>query len=501
MNYLTKHWTGNIEPVWSFWINLIALTGVAYLLSLLVTELELSSEPVFESQVYVAGLLLYLTVIAPWGWLGTWRSCSMHTDKPPGPFGRALIRLMMLIWLGIVALFIYQERSVIENRFSLALELDSNGGYTVSFDPQQAEILVNGGFEIGLTDDIVALYELHPETLTIAFGTSLGGWVFEANELAQFIGENRLNTTVLSECSSACTIAYIAGAHRTLSIGASLGFHQFASQIHRDPDTGTDVNQSIAQVFFELNGVSSEFTERMFQATHDDMWYPSTHVLVSSGVIHGPAPIRETSENDITDDRLKDLLMRPEYHVIKRYYPSRYSELVDAAMTAYLAQEPWFKVQDAAATVMLALVHQTTLYLPDEQVVALTKEVESLMLNLAQDTPYACVQVIDPNNYGGVDIARLLPAELSQYYATIFAEAIQTSVQYDRYRYSIPVAEERFAEVVSNVDIELISPIVDEDLDLSIAANRESLCFANLVITGEILNSRSAAQIIRFLND
>jgi len=501
VNYLSKHWTGNIEPVWSFWINLIALTGAAYLLSLLVTELELSSEPVFESQIYIASFVVYLTLIAPWSWIGTWRSCAKHTDKPPGAYGRLLIRGLLLTWIGVVGIFIYQERSVIESRISLALELDSNGGYTVSIDPQHGEILVNGGFEIGLTDEIAAVYASHPETVTIAFGTSLGGWVFEANKLAQFIGENRLNTTVLSECSSACTIAYIAGSRRTLSVGASMGFHQFASQIHRDPNRGTSANESIAQVFFELNGVSSEFTDLMFQAPHDDMWYPSSQVLFRSGVVHATAPIRSYGDENIVDDRLKELLARPEYQAVKANYPSRYAELVDAALTAYLAEEPWWRVQDAAAGVMLALVHQTTLYLPDEQVVALTREVESLMHNLAPDTPYACVQVIDPMNYGGVDIARLLPVELSRYYATVFADAIRSSVQYDRYRYSIPDAEERFADVISNVDIELVRPIVDDDLDLSIAANRERLCYANLVMTGEILNSTSAAQIVRFLND
>lgn len=500
MSYFSKHWNGEIEPVWAFWINLVALTGIVYLASLLITELSLSTTPVQDSQIYIAGLLVYALILAPWGVIGTWRACGKHTDKPPSSGTRMMVRLLILGWAYVAGIYVYQERGVIENRIYLALALDSNGGYTLSFEPASKEILVNGGFEIGLADDIKSLYRQHPETTRIAFGTSLGGWIFEAHQLALFIVEKELDTTVLAECSSACTIAYIAGERRTLAAGAYLGFHQFASQVHRDASTGIETSQSVTQTFFELQGVSRDFTSKMFQASADDMWYPDTEALYRGGVIHATASLRPAPEPEAVGGSLDQLLARPEYVAMKLHYPSRYDELLDAVANAYISDQPWYRVQDAAATVMLELLHQSTLYLPDAQVIELTREVEALMRELADEHPMACVQVNDPGAYGGVDLSRLVSPDLAGHYSQVFARAIAAGQRYDRQRYSSNEVSKHFTQLVDQIDQALLSPLVD-DLDLSKRENREALCHASLILTHELILAEHGADIVRYLND
>jgi hypothetical protein len=47
----------------------------------------------------------------------------------------------------------------------------------------------------------------------------------ESNQIAKLIAHHHLNTYVQHKCSSACTVAFLAGKRRCISATAKIGFH------------------------------------------------------------------------------------------------------------------------------------------------------------------------------------------------------------------------------------------------------------------------------------
>ncbi|MGC5394069.1 hypothetical protein ACPXAZ_26190, partial [Escherichia coli] len=54
---------------------------------------------------------------------------------------------------------------------------------------------------------------------------SAGGWVREGKLVGEVIRRRRLNTYVEQECSSSCTLAFLAGRDRAMDPRAHIGFH------------------------------------------------------------------------------------------------------------------------------------------------------------------------------------------------------------------------------------------------------------------------------------
>jgi hypothetical protein len=70
-----------------------------------------------------------------------------------------------------------------------------------------------------------------------------GGLLDEAEEAARLIHAHHLDTVVSGDCSSACTVIFVAGIHRQLDAAGKLGFHAL-QQVH--PDADIYIEQSLA---------------------------------------------------------------------------------------------------------------------------------------------------------------------------------------------------------------------------------------------------------------
>lgn len=85
-------------------------------------------------------------------------------------------------------------------------------------------------------------------------------------------------------CLSACTLVFLAGNRRKLREGAQLGFHQYA-QASDVPLLDTAEEQEKDRQFLKARGVSDSFLRKLFQAEHDEIWFPERQELVAAGVI------------------------------------------------------------------------------------------------------------------------------------------------------------------------------------------------------------------------
>lgn len=136
---------------------------------------------------------------------------------------------------------------------------------------------------------------------------SLGGLIEAAVFMSDIIIDFELNTHVVGECSSACTLMFLAGNKRTIERGSWLGFHQgswdkdsieshyeynkekygwndafdHSSWIYKD--TQKEIFRGMEYLI--ERGVEPLFAIKTMKADSKDMWYPRRKELETAGVI------------------------------------------------------------------------------------------------------------------------------------------------------------------------------------------------------------------------
>jgi hypothetical protein len=96
--------------------------------------------------------------------------------------------------------------------------------WEIVYDAPTRTIRLDGEFQAGIARDFIRVLDAAPDAETVEL-QSPGGWVGEAVRIAEQIERRELATRVTSQCSSACTLAFAGGVHRTLAPGGALGFH------------------------------------------------------------------------------------------------------------------------------------------------------------------------------------------------------------------------------------------------------------------------------------
>ena len=99
--------------------------------------------------------------------------------------------------------------------------------------------------------------------------------------VAAVISNRKLSTDVEDECSSACTIAFLAGLERAGGPKARIGFHSFRA-VGRQDAMGTSA--TLQKVYREA-GLSDAFISRVSKTPPTEMWYPTIGELLENGVL------------------------------------------------------------------------------------------------------------------------------------------------------------------------------------------------------------------------
>lgn len=286
MNYVRSHWQGKSSLAFSFWVNLI-------LLSIVLNALERFTFPPYiqnELAVTTAVIIFFVIVrliIYPWQIVGTIRACdryvATHTDRSWAIAAQAVV--VMSIGATLIATFTtYQSL--------LGFKRSLHAPEPVVIEPQYSLDLVNrntlvhlqGPFQIGITRALSGMLAKHPDVTGIILDSD-GGQIYEGRGLARVIRENKLQTYSLSECTSACTTAFVAGVRRILGVNAKLGFHQYKTYAVL-PNIDVAKEQAKDMALFEEQGVADEFLRKIFDKLPEEMWWPETDELVSAGVVH-----------------------------------------------------------------------------------------------------------------------------------------------------------------------------------------------------------------------
>ena len=140
------------------------------------------------------------------------------------------------------------------------------------------------------------------ETLRL---TSEGGQQGAALDIKDLVLEYKLNTEVKGECSSACSIIFVAGQKRKLIGKAKLGFHTTFTRIEdfekrkkvvEGYDERLDYENTISYfskastadeiIFFLTQGIDLYFALRVQKVHPLDIWFPSNKELIKYGVVN-----------------------------------------------------------------------------------------------------------------------------------------------------------------------------------------------------------------------
>jgi hypothetical protein len=291
MNYFRNHWQGNLSFALSFWINLVLVRG-------LILYLEQYTHPPFaQKSALVIGFAIAYFVVFNLA-LFTWqvRGVIKASDRYVSGYGAPIVAMASHFGIVVCLLFTgFSSHEAYQSLFVKDLANSENylsrrhtllGDYSLKLTTDKQHIILEGDFRVGVTDDLNALLTQNPGVTGIVLASN-GGRVAEGRGLARLFRQRMLATYVFDECKSACTTAFIGGTRRIMGPAGKLGFHQFSlDNVYNNPYIDPKSEQNIDLVFYAGQGIDPDFLNKVFQASHRDMWFPENSYLLSTGVVH-----------------------------------------------------------------------------------------------------------------------------------------------------------------------------------------------------------------------
>jgi len=150
--------------------------------------------------------------------------------------------------------------------------------WEIVYDAPTRTIRLDGEFQAGIARDFIRVLDAAPDAETVEL-QSPGGWVGEAVRIAEQIERRELATRVTSQCSSACTLAFAGGVHRTLAPGGALGFHAGSAA------TGIGDGNREFNAYMLYRGIDPEFLLASNAVPPKDIWVPDLDTLRGAGIV------------------------------------------------------------------------------------------------------------------------------------------------------------------------------------------------------------------------
>jgi hypothetical protein len=227
-------------------------------------------------------LLAFSGVLLIWQVVGGWRLAS-RIMRDTGDFA-----VSAAIYAGITLAFILalvQAIDQISENYLLPVDLSGHVPELLEIRDDGRVIVLNGAISYDVNTSLKVTIQKFPNATTVSL-ESEGGSIFAGPALALTIAEHALATQVDGQCSSACTLVFMAGAPRILGPNGQLGFHGYAF----DDALWVrllDVNEqeAVDRAFFTRRGISREFIDRVFATPSSEIWQPDRAELIAGGVI------------------------------------------------------------------------------------------------------------------------------------------------------------------------------------------------------------------------
>lgn len=285
MNYIRKHWRGELPLGVSFWVNVYLINVCLFVINYLLSERPPLQNPVVLLFIIITFLVVKLGLIVPWQFFGLWRSASRHSNEKGKKFWPVIAKIIVVLNLFSIIGTIQKELPVYRDMCMTVFDREEHADYSVVLTEDGSLIHLKGGLGLGVSKAVKRVIAKHPQVQGIILD-SCGGRVHEGRELAKLIQFHNLDTYSLKGCYSACGTAFIAGKRRYLGQGARLGFHRYYLK-HESlaPYADLTKEQKKDLKLFKQQGVSQNFIDKMFTEEDDSLWYPTVEELLAAGVV------------------------------------------------------------------------------------------------------------------------------------------------------------------------------------------------------------------------
>ena len=191
----------------------------------------------------------------------------------------------LILWWGLILSALPTPEGEL---FTEKMDRLHRSAYQLQISEDGTRLKIQGEITFGFSNNFLQALKDHPGLKTIVLN-SQGGHIYEARGAARSIQDNGLNTHASRECSSACTLLFVAGRKRSLAPEAKIGFHQYALSFGNSlPNLDLQKEQEKDRAFFQSQGVKLPFLKRMFQHSSKTLWYPEYQELIDSGFLNSP---------------------------------------------------------------------------------------------------------------------------------------------------------------------------------------------------------------------
>jgi len=293
-NIIARHWRGELPLPVSYWlvnfaVNLGAGVAVLFLSSILTPNDGYEPAGILAFQAFI---WTTLTMLAIWQVVGLWRSAERRAGEQSkarrSAFWARAAQVMAAIGVLQFGLAITNNAAPQFAELSRIVFLNDPDipDATLRLSDDARFLVLDGGIKYGLAGQVDLLLGAAPNVTGLLL-SSPGGRVAEARKIFDLVRERGLDTFVSDECSSACTLVFVAGRNRLVGQNGRLGFHGsfFPGMSEQDLREMNDAWASL----YRSAGLSGGFLDRALRVPPESIWYPTREELREAGVTLGDA--------------------------------------------------------------------------------------------------------------------------------------------------------------------------------------------------------------------
>lgn len=336
VGFVRGHWRGDYSLARSYWVHfLLAVIFPSLALSIFAIVAEDGYPPSTLARVALAVFAVQIPLVI-WAGIGTWISATKHRAAGGSGFwaGAAKVTIAFIF----IARLIYglQHGTEIRELWQAANRTSIWPAFRVQVAKRGDSLLFQGGFNEGASGVLRTALKMNPRVRRL-YLESGGGWLYEGRAMARLVQAHHLITVVVGECSSACTIAYLAGRERLLTEGARIGFHRPSI-----PLSATD-GDDLMRLTYTQAGLPRFFIQKALSIPYESMWYPPTTELQEAGVSTRVAAASELRFYALSlSDReriLKDMRGSALFRAAEASFPDAFAALMDDLVAASQREE------------------------------------------------------------------------------------------------------------------------------------------------------------------
>lgn len=282
-NFVVNHWRGLYPLSRAYWINGLLING--FLVGIAVIGIQSLAQQASTLQLSSVFILLPIPLALAssiWSCIGIWRSADKHEARGGNAAWAAAAKLMVIMGtLTTVGNLASISAGVVETT-QLALNADPLG------DPAKINgvgdtITIRGPISLGTFSKFQEALAKTPNARRVELD-SHGGRLKEASQIATLVERQQLDTKVVGQCESACTIVLLSGVKRFASPKSQIGFHQ-PSFPGLSGSEAEEMITELRRTYLEKN-LPRPFVERALAVPSNDMWYPNANEAFEAGVLN-----------------------------------------------------------------------------------------------------------------------------------------------------------------------------------------------------------------------